>query len=218
MNLIIPFEKKVKFSGPVKEICSISLEHEITKNEGEILGNFLVSGTYKEYELSVNKQDFNFTLPFSVDISSRIDLSSIEFSIDNFTYNLDNDELDIKIDYVVEGTEMKEEVAFERAPESPSIESLLDERKESQEETIEEKETKDEESERIDKEKITNVVTSMMDTEDDFMTYHIHIVKKDETLEMICEHYHISLDEITKINNISTVEENDKLLIPLENE
>lgn len=218
MNLIIPFEKKVKFSGPVKEICSISLEHEITKNEGEILGNFLVSGTYKEYELSVNKQDFNFTLPFSVDISNRIDLSSIEFSIDNFTYNLDNDELDIKIDYVVEGTEMKEEVAFERAPESPSIESLLDERKESQEETIEEKETKDEESERIDKEKITNVVTSMMDTEDDFMTYHIHIVKKDETLEMICEHYHISLDEITKINNISTVEENDKLLIPLENE
>lgn len=218
MNLIIPFEKKVKFSGPVKEICSISLEHEITKNEGEILGNFLVSGTYKEYELSVNKQDFNFTLPFSVDISSRIDLSSIEFSIDNFTYNLDNDELDIKIDYVVEGTEMKEEVAFEKAPESPSIESLLDERKESQEETMEEKETKDEESERIDKEKITNVVTSMMDTEDDFMTYHIHIVKKDETLEMICEHYHISLDEITKINNISTVEENDKLLIPLENE
>lgn len=218
MNLIIPFEKKVKFSGPVKEICSISLEHEITKNEGEILGNFLVSGTYKEYELSVNKQDFNFTLPFSVDISNRIDLSSIEFSIDNFTYNLDNDELDIKIDYVVEGTEMKEEVAFERAPESPSIESLLDERKESQEETIEEKETKDEESERIDKEKITNVVTSMMDTEDDFMTYHIHIVKKDETLEMICEHYHISLDEVMKINNISTAEENDKLLIPLENE
>ena len=218
MNLIIPFEKKVKFSGPVKEICSISLEHEITKNEGEILGNFLVSGTYKEYELSVNKQDFNFTLPFSVDISNRIDLSSIEFSIDNFTYNLDNDELDIKIDYVVEGTEMKEEVAFERAPESPSIESLLDERKESQEETIEEKETKDEENERIDKEKITNVVTSMMDTEDDFMTYHIHIVKKDETLEMICEHYHISLDEVMKINNISTVEENDKLLIPLENE
>ncbi len=218
MNLIIPFEKKVKFSGPVKEICSISLENEITKNEGEILGNFLVSGTYKEYELSVNKQDFNFTLPFSVDISSRIDLSSIEFSIDNFTYNLDNDELDIKIDYVVEGTEMKEEVAFERAPESPSIESLLDERKESQEETIEEKETKDEENERIDKEKITNVVTSMMDTEDDFMTYHIHIVKKDETLEMICEHYHISLDEVMKINNISTVEENDKLLIPLENE
>lgn len=218
MNLIIPFEKKVKFSGPVKEICSISLEHEITKNEGEILGNFLVSGTYKEYELSVNKQDFNFTLPFSVDISNRVDLSSIEFSIDNFTYNLDNDELDIKIDYVVEGTEMKEEVAFERAPESPSIESLLDERKEPLEETIEKNETVEEKEERIDNDKITNVVTSMMDTEDDFMTYHIHIVKKEETLEMICEYYHISMEDVMKINNISAVEENDKLLIPLENE
>ncbi len=218
MNLIIPFEKKVKFSGPVKEICSISLEHEITKNEGEILGNFLVSGTYKEYELSVNKQDFNFTLPFSVDISNRVDLSSIEFSIDNFTYNLDNDELDIKIDYVVEGTEMKEEVAFERAPESPSIESLLDEKKEPLEETTEKNEIIEEKEDRIDNDKITNVVTSMMDTEDDFMTYHIHIVKKEETLEMICEHYHISMEDVMKINNISAVEENDKLLIPLENE
>lgn len=218
MNLIIPFEKKVKFSGPVKEICSISLEHEITKNEGEILGNFLVSGTYKEYELSVNKQDFNFTLPFSVDISNRVDLSSIEFSIDNFTYNLDNDELDIKIDYVVEGTEMKEEVAFERVPESPSIESLLDEKKEPLEETTEKNEIIEEKEDRIDNDKITNVVTSMMDTEDDFMTYHIHIVKKDETLEMICEHYHISMEDVIKINNISAVEENDKLLIPLENE
>lgn len=218
MNLIIPFEKKVKFSGPVKEICSISLEHEITKNEGEILGNFLVSGTYKEYELSVNKQDFNFTLPFSVDISNRVDLSSIEFSIDNFTYNLDNDELDIKIDYVVEGTEMKEEVAFERAPESPSIESLLDEKKEPLEENTEKNEIIEEKEYRIDNDKITNVVTSMMDTEDDFMTYHIHIVKKEETLEMICEHYHISMEDVMKINNISAVEENDKLLIPLENE
>lgn len=218
MNLIIPFEKKVKFSGPVKEICSISLEHEITKNEGEILGNFLVSGTYKEYELSVNKQDFNFTLPFSVDISNRVDLSSIEFSIDNFTYNLDNDELDIKIDYVVEGTEMKEEVAFERAPESPSIESLLDEKKEPLEENTEKNEIIEEKEDRIDNDKITNVVTSMMDTEDDFMTYHIHIVKKEETLEMICEHYHISMEDVMKINNISAVEENDKLLIPLENE
>lgn len=218
MNLIIPFEKKVKFSGPVKEICSISLEHEITKNEGEILGNFLVSGTYKEYELSVNKQDFNFTLPFSVDISNSVDLSSIEFSIDNFTYNLDNDELDIKIDYVVEGTEMKEEVAFERAPESPSIESLLDEKKEPLEETTEKNEIIEEKEDRIDNDKITNVVTSMMDTEDDFMTYHIHIVKKEETLEMICEHYHISMEDVMKINNISAVEENDKLLIPLENE
>ncbi len=218
MNLIIPFEKKVKFSGPVKEICSISLEHEITKNEGEILGNFLVSGTYKEYELSVNKQDFNFTLPFSVDISNRVDLSSIEFSIDNFTYNLDNDELDIKIDYVVEGTEMKEEVAFERVPESPSIESLLDEKKEPLEETTEKNEIIEEKEDRIDNDKITNVVTSMMDTEDDFMTYHIHIVKKEETLEMICEHYHISMEDVMKINNISAVEENDKLLIPLENE
>ena len=47
MNLIIPFEKVVKFDTPVSEISSISLEHEITKNEKEVLGNFIIKGTYK---------------------------------------------------------------------------------------------------------------------------------------------------------------------------
>ena len=60
MNLIIPFEKVVKFDTPVSEISSISLEHEITKNEREVLGNFIIKGTYKEYELSLNKKDFSF--------------------------------------------------------------------------------------------------------------------------------------------------------------
>ena len=50
MKLIIPFEKKVKFNSNACEISSISLEHEFTKNEGEILGNFLISGSYKEHE------------------------------------------------------------------------------------------------------------------------------------------------------------------------
>ena len=93
MNLIIPFEKVVKFDTPVSEISSISLEHEITKNEKEVLGNFIIKGTYKEYELSLNKKDFSFTLPFSVEIASNIDINTLDFTVDNFTYDLKDKDL-----------------------------------------------------------------------------------------------------------------------------
>ena len=54
--------------------------------------------------------------------------------------------------------------------------------------------------------------------EDDYISYHIHIVSSGESLESIALKYHITKEEIETINNITTIEENDKLLIPLENE
>ena len=210
MNLIIPFEKKVKFDTPISEICSISLEHEITKNDGEILGNFLITGTYKEHELSINKTDFNFTLPFSVELTTRVDLSSLDMSIDNFTYDLNGSDLDIKIDYVIEAQDLKEEPVFERVEQDIEPITLIEEEKEK---IIDEKNEIKEERE-IKSETIINSVKA----EDDYISYHIHIVSNGESLESIALKYHITKEEIETINNITTIEVNDKLLIPLENE
>lgn len=212
MNLIIPFEKKVKFDTPISEICSISLEHEITKNDGEILGNFLITGTYKEHELSINKTDFNFTLPFSVELTTRVDLSSLDMSIDNFTYDLNGSDLDIKIDYVIEAQDLKEEPVFERVEQDIEPITLIEEEKENENEIKEEINNNDERE--IKSETIINSVNA----EDDFISYHIHIVSSGESLESIALKYHITKEEIETINNITTIEENDKLLIPLENE
>lgn len=212
MNLIIPFEKKVKFDTPISEICSISLEHEITKNDGEILGNFLITGTYKEHELSINKTDFSFTLPFSVELTTRVDLSSLDMSIDNFTYDLEGSDLDIKIDYVIDAQDLKEEPVFERVEQDIEPITLIEEEKENENEIKEEINNNDERE--IKSETIINSVNA----EDDFISYHIHIVSNGESLESIALKYHITKEEIETINNITTIEENDKLLIPLENE
>ena len=210
MNLIIPFEKKVKFDTPISEICSISLEHEITKNDGEILGNFLITGTYKEHELSINKTDFNFTLPFSVELTTRVDLSSLDMSIDNFTYDLNGSDLDIKIDYVIEAQDLKEEPVFERVEQDIEPITLIKENKEK----INDEKNEIKEEREIKSETIVNSVKA----EDDYISYHIHIVSSGESLESIALKYHITKEEIETINNITTIEENDKLLIPLENE
>ena len=216
MNLIIPFEKKVKFDTPISEICSISLEHEITKNDGEILGNFLITGTYKEHELSINKTDFSFTLPFSVELTTRVDLSSLDMSIDNFTYDLNGSDLDIKIDYVIEAQDLKEEPVFERVEQDIEPITLIEEEKEKI--IDEENEIKEEINTNEEREIKSETIINSVKAEDDYISYHIHIVSSGESLESIALKYHITKEEIETINNITTIEENDKLLIPLENE
>ena len=216
MNLIIPFEKKVKFDTPISEICSISLEHEITKNDGEILGNFLITGTYKEHELSINKTDFSFTLPFSVELTTRVDLSSLDMSIDNFTYDLNGSDLDIKIDYVIEAQDLKEEPVFERVEQDIEPITLIEEKEEKIND--EKNEIKEEINNNEEREIKSETIINSVKAEDDYISYHIHIVSSGESLESIALKYHITKEEIETINNITTIEENDKLLIPLENE
>src|SRR5699024_5739206 len=100
MNLIIPFTKDIKFNSNISEIVSISLEHDYTVNDGEILGNFIVSGDYKSHEVSVNKEHFEYVLPFSVELTTRIDRDSVDFSIEDFTYEIkNNDTLEVRIEY-----------------------------------------------------------------------------------------------------------------------
>ncbi len=219
MNCIIPFEKKLKFEGNIKEIVSISLEHEVTQNTDEVLGNFIISGTYKEHELSVNTED----LPFSVELDKKIDKDSFEFWIDNFTYDIDGNEMLVKIDYAMSGDEINEE-ENERTTEEPvdlivplKEEEPIEEKEEPQEERIEVQEP-EEEKEDVTEERIDTGVISGLETEDDYMMYKIHIVKEEETLESICQSYNIDKDELLKLNDINDVTTGDKLIIPYPNE
>ena len=237
MNCIIPFESKVKFNCPVKEICSISLEHEITQNDSEVLGNFLVSGTYKEHELSVNTSDFKFTIPFNVELTNRIENESLEFSIDNFTYEIDGNEMTVMIDYIVSADDIREEIITEEIIEDPLdlieavpdreekpvlpvnepviIEQLPEMPRDLEKEPI--KEVVSTSNEEI-RENINPEIVSGLETENDYMTYHVHIVKEAETLESIALTYKITKDDIEKINDVNNLSVNDKLIIPFLNE
>ena len=191
MKLNIPFDKKIIFETPVKDICSISLEHEETKNPNELLGNFILEGTYKEDELSINETPFHFVIPFSVDFTSPIVENSVEFAIEDFTYEINNDELSLHIIYTVSGEErtieepLKEEITQVTIPEPP-------------EEVIRQKEP---------------IYESILD--DDYVTYHIHIISENETLDTIANKYNIDSRSIISINNNVEVIKGNKLIIPL---
>ena len=102
MNCIIPYTKDIKFNTNICEILSISLENEYTVNDNEILGNFIVSGDYKSHEVSVNKEHFEHVLPFSVNLTTRIDADSVDFAIEDFTYEIiDKNILKVNIEYSI---------------------------------------------------------------------------------------------------------------------
>lgn len=111
MKQIIPFKKELLFKTKVSEITSISLEHNLTlKNDDLISGEFNINGDYKMTEGSINREKFQFKLPFDIALDSRYDMASIIIDIDNFYYEIINNEaLKVNIDVYVEGKKLEEE-------------------------------------------------------------------------------------------------------------
>lgn len=217
MNLIIPFTKDIKFTSSISEITSISLEHEYTVNNDEILGNFILNGDYKTHELSVNKEHFEHVLPFRVDISSRIDRESVDLAIQDFTYEIkDNDTLKVNIEYCVNALELKEEnkqeenkqeELFERVEDDDTLEDMLDNMDEPSDE-----------NRNVTEDDKKTILESINEQDESFVTYHIHIMQENDTIDTICTKYNTTSNILNEYNDLSTVAIGDKLIIPDLNE
>ena len=170
MKKIVPFNNVLQFNTDVKEITAISLEHEINKYPDMISGVFYISGEYKIAEALLDKEKFNFELPFDIALSNNYRSDSLLVDIDDFRYDLISDNsLKVNIDLYIDG-EVEEPLPIEDIKETLEIpeeyeireelpltrDLLMDEDNEKLEETKELEEeltdpkTKEEESERID--------------------------------------------------------------------
>lgn len=244
MNCIIPFTKDIKFNTNICEILSISLENEYTVNDNEILGNFIVSGDYKSHEVSVNKEHFEHVLPFSVNLTTRIDADSVDFAIEDFTYKIiDKNILKVNIEYSINALELKEEEKiFDPVEERDTLDTILDsiseeleepkleERKEDDDQMdtlVEEKKNLEEEKtetyeeardDKISPEEENAILESVNPSEETFITYHIHIMSETDTIETICAKYNTTQNLLGEYNDLSTIAIGDKLIIPDSNE
>lgn len=115
MKQIIPFKKDLLFKTKVSEITSISLEHSIAiKNSNKISGEFHITGDYKMTEASINRENFKFKIPFDIELESKYIPSTLTVDIDNFYYEVINNEaLQVNIDLYIEGEKEKEEKVIE---------------------------------------------------------------------------------------------------------
>lgn len=107
MKKIISFEKEKAFSSMIGEVTSIALDHTLKfTDSSSVKGNFVISGTYKMTEASTLEEKFSYEIPTEIDLSERLDLETCKISIDDFTYEVVNeDTLKCNIDVLVEGVE-----------------------------------------------------------------------------------------------------------------
>ncbi len=233
MNCKIPFTKDILFEKKVSEITSISLEHEINTEEGMLKGNFIVSGDYKSHEVSVNKEPFSYILPFEIELMEDIDVATIEFMIDDFTYEVvDNSILRVNIDFNVvadkkEVEEKEEEPLFRDASEAfkdeeevleDIVEESKDEVKVEDREMIELNESAVKVEEKKEEKVEDTIINSMGNAADEYATYHIHMISDGETVETVCTMYNSNLNILADYNDLSSLNSGDKLIIPEKNE
>ena len=104
---IISFEKELDFPSMIGEITSISLDQQIEfNNSSSATGKFIISGTYKITEASTLVENFNYEIPVEIELTERLDLSSVKISINDFNYEIINDDvLKCNIDLLLEGVE-----------------------------------------------------------------------------------------------------------------
>ena len=231
MKQIIPFSKEIVFKTNIASITSISLEHEEKVSDGEINGDFIIFGDYKIHNDTTEKELFRYRLPFTAIIPDNVIKDSVVVDIDDFRYEqIDEDVLKVNISFSLEGEErpLEEKVIEEERKYEEELNTFLEQidnkvdvkndDSNELEDNIEENSEELEEREVIDnvkqEEKIKEDKNIDNGLHDEYITYHIHIVKEDETLDTIIRNYNVNLDYIKEYNDITNVQIGDKIIIP----
>lgn len=224
MKKIVSFKKDLLFKTKVSEITSISLEHKIISTSDDLVsGEFLINGEYKMTEGSINREKYDFNLPFDIALNSKYDTSTLKVDIDNFDYEIVNNELlNVSIDLLIEAEE-KEEVREEK--EEPKIIDNDDreielEKNIVKDNIINEDNSIVENNPIINEENINinnNINTNNLfnvEGNETYKTYYVYVVKEEDTIDKILDKYKITKEDLELYNDITNIKPLDKIIIP----
>lgn len=242
MRKIINFDKTIEFPTMIGEITSISLDDYLKfKDSSNIIGKFVVKGTYKRTEATRLEEEFNFDLPTEILLTEKLDLTTSNIEIDDFYYEVENDDtINCHISLLVEGVEI---VDFEDHEEIPileekeeKIDNIIDDNdlrecdgdttytEEYNEEldipatevtTTEDIVDTDKNINKIEEETVGSLFTSLNQSEETFSTYSVYIVREEETIENIMTKFKVTKEDLENYNDISNISIGSKLIIPV---
>lgn len=213
MKKIVPFKKDISFDNNIAEISSISLEHTLKLQEENIVsGEFIISGTYKMTEASLNVDPFEYKLPFDISVDKKYDTKNIDVDINDFYYEVTNNEiLSVSIEVVLDGLEEKPSEEKEENTLTDEIETLEETREvENQTQTV------SVENNEIEVNEETNVKSIFEDLDENerYAVYKVHIVTENDTIESISSEYNVNREDLEAYNDLSELKIGDKLIIP----
>ena len=223
MQEIIPLKKDIIFKTKIGEITNVDLDLDYKLKEETIIGNVLLSGTYKMTEASVLEEEYFYKIPFSVALSKRIKKDTIKIEIDDFKYTISKDVLNVKIDLdfsceeEIENQNKKEEI--QKIEEDDKLIEEYFENNNIEDNTENENISINKEEKEIDiDENINNITNNIINNDNHYYTYKVYMIRDGETLEDVCNKYDIKLEDIKEYNDIQNIKEGDKIIIPYSNE
>ena len=217
MKQIIPFKKELLFKTKISEITSISLEHTLSlKNEDTVSGEFLITGDYKMTEGSINREKFDFTIPCEITLDDTYKKDSLIVDIDNFNYEvINNESLQVNIDVYIEGEKEEREEKAPITKEVSPLEVMIEDEK--IDESIKYQKNDKYYLEEENNSSSFNIFENI-DNSDTYVTYHVYIVKENDTIDKIMEKFNVTKESIALYNSLDDIKEGTKLIIPNSNE
>ena len=239
MRKIVPFNNVLTFSTDVCEITAISLEHDIKTDSDSISGVFFISGEYKITDGQLEKEKFNFELPFDIALGSEYDINTLVVDIDDFRYELlDRNKLKVNIELSIDGEEKELVSEVEEDTEDiPEEETIIeptniliqelddidyrgDEEMDNDTNILSEMLENNKEEVEVENENTntninnnSNIFNEFTD-EEKYVTYRVYRVLEGDTIDKIMDKYKVTKEDLEKYNNTLDIHSGDKLIIP----
>ena len=235
MKKIVPFVKDLNGKTTIGEITNISLEHTLKLNGQFVSGEFIITGTYKMLEESLEEEKFDYKIPVDITIDSKYDTKDCTIGIDDFNYEIINEEIiRVNIDVVLDNLEIKQDEietieveSFDRNMDTLVEEISYDDKKEENKEnkqnetfipldktnniniTVDEnnKETNNNEDKEID------LFNNLSDTKE-YSVYRVYTVKEDDTIELILDKFKVPREILADYNDLDNLTIGSKIIIP----
>ena len=203
MKQTIPFTKDITFKTKIGEIVSISLDNDLMlKGEDLISGSFYISGSYKMIETSTAEETYSYKIPCEIAISDDYDTFEATVDIDDFHYEIIDDEI-LRINIVVVIDNLKRKEIEEQE------EKVIEEKNEEELEILKDDRCIEEETPSF-----LEVKESIKKQNDTYLTYKVYVFKEGDSVDSIIEKYNVSKDDLSDYNDLDSIKVGSKVVIP----
>ena len=207
MKETVSFSKEIDFKTMLDKVTSISLEHTLSNDDESIKGDLIISGTYRETPASQIDTPFSYKIPVDVVLDSKYDLDNLTIDIDDFTYEVvDDNKLKINVDLLLDNLSIKEQE--ENKDELVTYDDLFLEKEDCKKLEVEEQEKPEQ------KQEDNSLFTNMNSNNETYKVYSIYIIRENDTIDDILKKYNVTKEVLEEYNDLSDMKIGTKIIIP----
>ena len=219
MKKIVPFTKELVFKNGISEITSIALDNTLKLDKNLVTGEFIISGTYKMIGGDL-EEEFKYNIPSFVTIDTKYDTTNCQVSIDDFSYEIINEEkLRVNISLMLDDLDIKEdeieEIKVDNRVDKEYL--MLDNNINDNIDVISSKNENDTNINNNINVNNTKKIEKELFTPDDtleYSIYRVYTMKDDDTLEYIYEKYNVNKEILVMYNDLDNLKVGSKIIIP----